>query len=471
MMSAADISQASLSAVHRLLPAIAESASAALPADGQAPSAGASALREQQMHALIAAAGLSANGVGHAVAASRSTASSAASSPEPSARLDQFRFGDAENWSFRAFLSNAAENTPADHGTTRFRELRRSRQGTTLLSWAGNSDSNRRDEHWTGSRWAACDTGTQGINSARDAASRTISNYCDHRQITANRASNLVITGKTFQEVFDMIRATPGQGLGFADVPAGFSGVRDTHLGARTWPAGASLRYQASTPLAHAPTFDVRDNNRVLAYPAEITAGGDARSGTAPACASVTSTNGTRLLAVADTLESLLQRMGGAPCRFNPGTLSNADGSRVNSGEANDWWSNSTLSLGRVGSAPVGASPYATYYTSNKLLRVAFGPDGRADYFSCRERASDGSTRNCVAAGSGRYAIRQLGDVRLMSLSGQPAGLGYERVLVERAGAVYYGYQNKPLAYETRRLNLTALNALFEAVGLPALVP
>ena len=470
-MTAADLQLSGMAAVHRMLPAITELASAALPADGSAPDAAARTLRDQQVQALVAVSGLSASNVGMAVAASRPTASSVAAAPEAGARLDQFRYGDAENWSFRTFLSNAAENTPANQGTTRYRELRQSRQGSSVLSWAGLNDPNRRDEqHWSGVGWTACQTDTQGVNSAPDAAGRLTSNYCDNRQVSVSRCSDMAIAGKSFAEVFAMIRATPGQGAGFGDAPAGFSGKRDDSLGARTWPAGANLRYQASTPLATAPTYDLRDSNRVLAYGAEITAGGDARNGS-PACTSVTSANSASLLSVASTLESLVQRMGGTPCRFNRGTLSNADGSRVDSGDANDWWSNSTLSLGRVGSAPVRASPYAAYYTTNKLLRVAFGPDGRADYYSCRERASDGSTRNCVATGSGIYAISTLGDARLMTLSGQPASLSYERVFVERAGAVYYGYQNKLLAYETRRLNLTALNALFEASGMPALVP
>ena len=471
MITAADLHLSGMAAVHRMLPAITEAASAALPADGSAPDATTRAGRDQQVQALVAVAGLSAANLGLAEAASRSTASSVAEAPEPGARLDQFRYGDTENWSFRVFMSSAAESTPADQGTTRFRELRQSRQGNTLLSWAGLNDPNRRDEqHWTGSRWIACNTSTQGISSPPDVAGRVTSNYCDNRQITVSRRSDMAIAGKTFQEVFEMIRVTPGQGVGFGDAPAGFSGVRDDSLGSRTWPEGASLRYQASTPLATAPSYDNRDSNRVMAYAAEITAGGDARNGT-PACAGVTSANSASLLAAATTLESLVQRMGGTPCRFNRGTLTNADGSRVDSGDANDWWTNSTLSLGRVGSAPVGASPYAAYYTSNKLLRVAFGPGGRADFFSCRERASDGSTRNCMAAGSGSYAITPLGDARLMTLSGQPAGLGYARVFVERAGAVYYGYQNKLVAFESRRLNLTALNALFVATGIPALVP
>lgn len=307
--------------------------------------------------AAVAGAGLTAANVGLAVALSRPEAADT-STPAAGARLDQFRFSDAGNWQFRVLLSSAAENTPAGDGSTRYREQRQSSQAGTLTSWAFNNDPNRRgDPHWNGSHWVGCTLGTQGLNSAPDAQGRRTSNYCDSYQIAVSRGAGLDIAGKTVREVFEMIRATPGQGVGFGDGMPGFSGSRDETWLAGTWPAGSSLRYQATTPLATAMAFDVRESNKVSVFSAEIAAGGDARSG-APACASVTSANAAGLQRRAATLEDVMAGNLGAPCQFNRGSLVNADGSRFDSGETNEWWSNSTISLGKVGSEPLGVQPY-----------------------------------------------------------------------------------------------------------------
>jgi hypothetical protein len=48
----------------------------------------------------------------------------------------------------------------------------------------------------------------------------------------------------------------------------------------------------------------------------------------------------------------------------------------------------------------------------------------------------------------------------------QAAPLNYNRVFVERGGAVYFGYQNKLLVSNSARLNTTAANALFAQLGI-----
>jgi trimeric autotransporter adhesin len=146
-------------------------------------------------------------------------------------------------------------------------------------------------------------------------------------------------------------------------------------------------------------------------------------------------------------------------------------GTTYTSGMPNDWWGNSTLSLGKFGTAPVGSGVAPGYYTTNTLLRVAFTGSGAnaVTYYACQERFNNGSTRNCTVIGTGTYTISTLGDARVLTLNNPPAQaapLSYNRVYVERGGAVYVGYQNKLLVSNSARLNTTAANALFAQLGI-----
>ena len=80
---------------------------------------------------------------------------------------------------------------------------------------------------------------------------------------------------------------------------------------------------------------------------------------------------------------------------------------------------------------------------------------------------------DCTLLGTGSYSIATLGDARVLTLDnvpGEASWLGYERVFVEREGAVYYGFRSKPSsnAY-VPRLNGVAGNALLERFGMPTL--
>ena len=76
---------------------------------------------------------------------------------------------------------------------------------------------------------------------------------------------------------------------------------------------------------------------------------------------------------------------------------------------------------------------------------------------------------------SGTYSVQTLGDARVMSFDNLPAlakRLTFDRVLVERGGAVYYGY--RPVPNSTRssvRLNLPAANALSSTLGIAPIAP
>ena len=172
----------------------------------------------------------------------------------------------------------------------------------------------------------------------------------------------------------------------------------------------------------------------------------------------------------ASNLEALIAANPGTPCVNSPiltGPISGVTGPR------NESWGATSLSLGVIGVAPIGGTP-ATYYTTNTLIRVAFGANNSARYFTCQQRSTDGSARNCDPIGTGTYTIATLGDARVMSFSNLPtaaAPLSFNRVFVERGAKIYFGYQDKLASSSTVQLNLAASNALLGQLGMPALTP
>ena len=158
----------------------------------------------------------------------------------------------------------------------------------------------------------------------------------------------------------------------------------------------------------------------------------------------------------------------GTPCINSPILTAPVSGLR------NEDWGFTTLSLGTVvGTATVGGTQ-PNFYTTNTLIRVAFGVPNIARYYSCQQRASDGSARNCNQVGNGTYTIAPLGDARAMTFSGLPpeaAPLSFNRVFVERGAKIYFGYQDKLASSSTVQLNLIASNALLSQLGMPALTP
>jgi hypothetical protein len=134
------------------------------------------------------------------------------------------------------------------------------------------------------------------------------------------------------------------------------------------------------------------------------------------------------------------------------------------------------VSIGVLGAAPVGTGTAPGYYSGNTKIRIAFKGTGTnpVTYYACKERFNNGSTRNCTSIGTGSYTIAALGDARVMTLNGLPsqaAALSSIRVFVERAGRIYFGYQNKPSVTNSARLNLKATNALFGKLGLATVNP
>lgn len=391
--------------------------------------------------------------------------------PAAGATLDWIRFTDANNWYFRVFVANAAENTPDANGLIKYREIRASNTAGTTVNWAFHSDYNRRNDlHFNGQAWVGCPFGTQYTQTQRDAQGNNESAYCDNYSRQRNERTQVDISGNTLASVVSTIRAFP-QTYGSSSYSQWGSSSTDgsdrLQLGNAVFPSGSVLFYDTSTTLETSIGYDVRAE--YMAYSAAVAGGGDARTSSTHACNSAET-----LVAPAipvTTLEQMTQTFIGTPCIYSQGTLS-VNGVTYQSDNPNEWWSNSTLSIGTIGTASTADA--TAYYTTNSLIRVGFTGANAVTYFSCKQRAINGSTRNCTTIGTGTYSIETLGDGRVLKLANVPsqaATLTYDRVFVERGGKVYGGYQDKLGSHQRARLNLQATNALFEQIGIPRITP
>lgn len=469
--SAADVLKQVTSAVVGALPAIAGKA-AETAVNGASGAALTTAIADAAK-AVVAQAGVSADAAKAAIGAAKLPADTAATTANTTAQLTALRYTDANNWQMRSLQASAADNTPDAGGLVRYASVYMLSQSSAYTSagtsqaWAnGGSYARRGDLHWNGSAWVACRLGDRNTVSVRDAAGRATYNYCDGLEKGRSSRSAVDLAGQGIAGVFTgKIRNYPGAsgGVAYADW-----GPRDmAAFGTATFPTGAKLHYQTNTVTETAIAYDAQASAVVTAFDAAVAAGGDVRANASLACA------GTLTATAVTTLEDLVARNTGKPCVFAKSTT----GSDM-SLDPNEWWSNSTASLGVLASAATKPAGTGNWYSTELRLRVAFtgGGSTATTYYSCLSRATNGSARNCSPLGTGSYSIKTLGDARVMTLSGLPALMhkaGYNRVFVERAGKVYYGYQN-PAGASTAllRLNLEAANAVLAALpGMPVINP
>jgi hypothetical protein len=379
--------------------------------------------------------------------------------PQAGATLRALTFTDANDWFFRAMEASAADNTPDANGLVHFYDNRTQDVAGTVSTWGlENTIARQGDLHWDGTVWAGCPFGFRSSQAPRDANGITHYNYCDNLETGVSQRFAVDISGKTLSSVVATIQAFPGGDSGIAY--ASFGPTDSSLLGSAAFPAGSSLFYQANQTATEAIGYDV--TSIVSGYPVNIAAGGDSTA----ACATVTGANALTFYQPVGNLETLIAANPGQACVYGP-TTNGMDLS-------NQWWGNSTISIGSIANALT--PPDATFFKTTELLRVAFVPAGNvAIYLSCLDRISDGSTRNCTELGRGIYAIQTLGDGRVLTTTNPPPEvlrLGYTRVFVERGGNVYYGYQTVPGAKSTTvRLNLAAANALLAQLGIPVLTP
>ena len=407
--------------------------------------------------------GLSASNIGAAVAVAKlpPAADDATATPTAGASLRWFTYSDAQNYYYRMFKSTAAQNTIVD-GKRQFTEYRERSSGsngnvTSYQQWGeGLNNYPRNQIVWTGTEWFACPTDVVNEATAWDAKGLSDSLYCKAYKST-NKRSERDISGVKLADLVAQIRAFPlydseGKYPAWGPDPVANAAKLSGNL-----PAGSKLYSFAGIETASPDRYGTTLNNDLYtAYNALVS------TGNAAECAKVTASNFAQFQVAVKTLDDLLAAAVGKPCVF--GLPSAPTGELVN-----EWWSNSTVNIADVVDPYSNATGY--YRTGVKDLRVSFAAGNVANYWLCLHRASDGSARNCKAAGSGAYTIETLGDARVLRLSGQPAiaaTLNFNRTFIERGGQVWYGAKSKLQTTSQLRLNAVASQALFDALGLPA---
>jgi len=421
---------------------------------------------------LLASSGLTAGAMPTVVAINNQTAAAAPETtvPGPAFQVQTLNYTDAATYFVRTFTGSETQNTPDSGNNVRFVDRRQRSTAGHVAKWGSGGDPWRAsDVHWSGSAWVNCPINFENVSSVRDAQGNSTYNYCDGLETGRSNRATFDITGKTMSEVYDAIRAAGYTNLTIANAAS--------VLGGATFPTGSKVFYQTGTPLNEAiayypggPGSPAGTSNVVSQYSAAVSAGGTAAAQPAgTACNSPeTATPGT----TSGTLEAMIASKTGTPCIYAQSSFTYG-GATYTSDVPNEWWGNSTLSLGKLGSAPIGNGTAPGFYTANIPLRIAFTGSGTnpVTYYACKEVFTSGSTRNCTVIGTGTYTIATLGDARVMTLSNPPlqtAPLTYNRVFVERGGFIYYGYQSKPVVTNTARLNIFGANALLTQLGIAA---
>ena len=200
------------------------------------------------------------------------------------------------------------------------------------------------------------------------------------------------VHGKTMADVYAQVRAAGYTTLTIAN---------PTVLGSATFPTGSSLFYRSGTSLTDAIYYypgksDFAGVSNVVAqYTSALYSGGIAATqGAGVGCNSAEfNTNGTNT----GTLEAMISAAPGTPCVY--GQSSFVYGGVTYRGDVPDErWSQSTLSLGSIGTAPINSGPAPGFYTGNIKLRVAFKGSGTNPvvYYACKQRFDFDTNRNCV---------------------------------------------------------------------------
>jgi hypothetical protein len=401
------------------------------------------------------------------VGVANQAAKEVAEAPTANASLRALSFNDVSNWTRRILTATAAQNTPVN-GLLRNTDQRTRRTSGVEANWsAGGNPQGQSDLHWNGASWVQCSLTQEHTTTVRDALGRNTYDYCDKLETGVSTQASFDIAGQTIASVY----ANRIAGANITNISVSQPSV----LGTATFPAGSRLAYVSNSPTATAVAYSPNINSIVRNTRADIAAGRTSPTVTSDC------TLGAYPSTEAATLESVIAGNRGTPCVNTPNSnivVNTTVGgtATVSSGERNEAWNQSTVSVGIVGTASVGAPQPATalaYYTTNTVLRAAFGDNNVVKYYSCRQRATDGAVRNCDQVGTGTYSIATLGDARVLSMSNPPAQAGAlttDRILVERGGRVYVGYKSRVTPTNQARLNPVAMNALFTQLGMPEYV-
>ncbi len=474
-ISQADVDKTAQTSVVAMLAQIASAVSDPTIKDAATAAAREAALATKAQ-SLVSSSGISASGAAITIAADRQTPV-AESTGNAGFNIRSLSYFDINNYTLRSFNATTTQATPDAGGFVRYTEQRRRASGGPIAKWSSGGDPQRNsDLHWTGSAWATCPLNFESKQTVRDATGRSTYNYCNSAETGSNQRSQFDISGKKMIEVYNQLRSANYNGFNINNAPVALS----TPVGDAVFPTGSTLSivssifdYQAISyyPGASRPAGA---SNVVTIYSSAVSNGGNAAA--QPAGTLCNSPEAAGFGSNATTLEAIVASKTGTPCVYGQGSLTDSSGNIVKSDIPNEWWGNSTVNLGIIGTAPLSPAVLTSYYTGNILLRAAFKGSGAnaVTYYKCREKATTGGARNCTVVGAGTYAIQTLGDARVLTFSNLPvdtAPLNYNRVLVERGGKIYNGYQNKVGTITTARLTSIAANALLTQLGIPNLDP
>lgn len=460
LLSGADLAAAQRNSLMAVLPTVVTAATDPAVTGAASATERETALKNAAV-AVSAAAGLTGANVAAVVAQAKLPAvpDSSTDVPTAGASLRWFSYAGAGSYNLRLFKSSAAQSTVVN-GKRQFTEYREQsvasngkvtffqQWGEGLNNWARNQTV------WTGNEWFDCPTDQVHEATVWDAKGKSDSLYCKAFKGSNQRAER-DIAGIVMADIVKEIRAYP-----LADNAGKFAAwgpdpVANAAALVGSFPAGSKLYYYTGSDTANPDTYNTTASDLYIPYNTAVA------GGVAAECNKVTGSNSVQFQAEAATLEAMVAAAVGQPCVFGVGN---------NTGEAkNEWWGNSTVNIGDV------STPYANttgfYKVGLKDLRASFGAGNVVNYWLCLRRASDNSPRNCSAAGSGSYSIDSVGDARVLRLAGLPAiagNLSYNRIMVQRAGKVFYGSRSKLALTHQLRLNGPASQALFDALGMPA---
>ena len=456
----ADLAAALRNSLMAVLPAVVSAATdpAVTGAEGIAREA---ALKTAAL-AVSAAAGLTGANIAAVVAQAKLRAAPDSSTDllTAGASLRWFSYADAGTYNLRMFKASAAQNVVVN-GKRQFTEYREQsvasngkvtfyqQWGEGLNNWARNQTV------WTGSEWFDCPTDFVHEATPWDAMGRSDSVYCKAFKGSSKRTERK-LEDIVMADLVKEIRAYPLTDNAGKFAAWGPDPVVNAAALAGNFPVGSKLYYQTGSDTANPDTYHTSASDVYRPFNTAVA------SGVAAECNKVTGSNFVQFQTDAATLEAMVAAAVGQPCVFGVGT---------NTGETkNEWWGNSTIDVGDV------VTPYANatgfYKVGLKDLRASFGAGNVVNFWLCLRRASDNSPRNCTSSGSGSYSIDEsLTGARVLRLAGLPTiagNLSYNRIMVQRTGKVYYGSRSKLALTNQVRLNITASQALFAALGMPA---
>ena len=353
----------------------------------------------------------------------------ASSGPVSFITLRDLNYTNASNWNYRIFTGTDVADADGFKYTN---DLRRA-------TAAGADVPYNRDASYfntTAGKWYECPSDGYLTIQSKDATATTDASSLGCRTYAGtSKRTNESIAGSNMRDVVTRIRASGlprGTGTStYATWGPDPSLVSST----ATFPAGSVLRYQVDSPTATPDGHSLSSKARVPRDP----------------------TKAFDLWPFAANLDEYIS--------YYSGDLTGS--TTINGGNTDGLRDIPFPSLATATRS--GAKNYRVAYKATSAT------GGMARFYLCgrsTEVGTVGFTRDCVATGADTtYTIETKADARLIRLATYPAeNEGFHksrRVMVERAGAVFYGFKDSLLTTTTIRLNKDAWVALRTALAIP----